>query len=35
MTEEEKELAVLDSDDKLGETVTVVAPVRKDIPCNA
>ena len=35
MTEEEKDLAILDNDDKLGESVSVVAPVRKDISCNA
>lgn len=35
MTEEEKDLAILNNDDKFGQSVSVVAPVRKDIPCDA
>lgn len=33
VTELEKNLAVLDSDDKSGESVSVVAPVREDTLC--
>lgn len=33
VTELEKDLAVSDSDDKSGESVSVVAPVRENTPC--
>lgn len=35
MTKEEKDLAVLNNDDKFGQSVNVVAPVRKDTLCDA